>query len=61
MLGIAGLVLGAGGGGWAWWAFKGGGAGDASYDWVRVVATIVGVIGVSLIILQLRKWWLAEG
>lgn len=60
MLGIVGLVLAVGGGGVAWWAYHGAVGGDASYEWVRAVSITVGIIGVLLIFLQLRKWWLSE-
>ncbi len=58
MMGIIGLVLGAGGGWLAWWAFSRGG--DDPYSWIRPVALIVCILGISLLFIFLRKWWIAD-
>ena len=60
MRGIIGVVLAAGAGLTAWWAFSGARAGDLSYDWLRALALLVGILGLSLIFLQIRKWWMSE-
>lgn len=60
MLGIIGLILGAGGGWAAWWAFNKAEAGDESYYLVGLVAVIVGTIGLILIFMHIRKWWMSE-
>ncbi len=59
MLGIVGLVLGAGGGWTAWWAFQKA-AEDGSYGWMRPVAIIIGLVGVFLLFIFIRKWWIED-
>jgi len=60
MLGIIGVVLAAGGGWVAWWAFNQAKAGDDFYGWVLPVALIIGVLGILLFIFRFRKWWMSE-
>jgi hypothetical protein len=59
MEGIIGLILGAGGGWAAWWAFHQA-AGFAAHGWFRPVSIIVGVIGVILIFDFIRRWWIED-
>ena len=60
MRGILGLVLGVGGGWAAWWAFHKAEAGDGSNNLVGLATVIICIIGIILLILHIRKWWMAE-
>ncbi|MFC2066619.1 hypothetical protein ACFLUO_06145 [Chloroflexota bacterium] len=60
MRGILGLIVAGASSLVVWWSFNGARAGDASYDWLRAVAIITGTIGIFLIFLQIRKWWMSE-
>ena len=60
MRGILGIILGAGGGWAARWAFIKAEAGDGSYNLVGLGAVIVGIIGIFLIFMRIRKWWMSE-
>jgi hypothetical protein len=60
MRGILGLILGAGGGWAARWAFIKAEAGDGDYNLVGTAAVIICIFGIILIILHIRKWWMSE-
>jgi len=60
MTGIIGLVLAAGGGWVSWWAFYQAKTADGFYNWLWPVALIIAVIGILLIIICVRKWWISE-
>ena len=60
MRGILGIIVGVGGGWAARWAFLKAEAGDGYYNLVGMAAVIVCLIGVILIFLQIRKWWMSE-
>lgn len=55
-----GIILGAGGGWMAWWAFHKAEAGEDFYNLVGMAAVIVGTIGIILIFMGIRKWWMSE-
>jgi len=59
MQGIVGLIFAVGGGWGAWWVFKEAARDDYS-DLVGLVAVIVCLIGIVLISLCVKKWWMAE-
>ncbi len=60
MLGILGLICAAGGGWAAWWAFNQAETGDDIYNLAGLAAVIVCIIGILLIFMHIRKWWVSE-
>ena len=60
MKAIFGLILAAGGAWAAWWAFKEAEAGDNVYNLVGMGAVFVCIIGLILIFMRFRKWWMSE-
>ena len=60
MLGLLGIILAAGGGWTAWWAFNLAEAGDDAYNLIGMAGVIVGIAGIILIFMGIRKWWMSE-
>lgn len=60
MQGILGLILGVGGGWAARWAFIKAEAGADYYNLVGMAAVIVCLVGIILIFMRFRKWWMSE-
>ena len=59
MKGIFGIILMVGGGWGAWWIFTEAAREDYS-DLAGLVAAIVCLVGIILIISQVKNWWMAE-
>lgn len=53
---IIGLVMAAIGLSVAWWAFNKAVAGHDLYNWVWVIALLIGVIGIITLIARLKHW-----
>ena len=60
MRGILGIIFAGGGVLGAWWAFIQAEAGEESYYLIGLAGVIVCIIGIILIGLQIKKWWMTE-
>jgi len=59
MMGWIGLVLAAGGGWGAWWAFEKAAA-EGAFNWGQPLFILAGLIGLVMCFIVVRQWWIAD-